>query len=131
LICLGIFWVSAIFGAAWGVLAYLGCSNPTIDDNERDQAERLIQAVEAFRIENDRLPLEHVVPSLKEQLGLTPDETCPCYALRSPDRFIIWYGLTLGESAVYDSCIRAWDDDPKGRKGRKCGSAPGARATVP
>lgn len=78
----------------------LGACGP----DRRVRADDLVRRIEAFQAEHGRLPA-----GLAE-LGEREHESGPLYYTRDPDgqRYIVWYGTTLGESMVWDSARRAW-----------------------
>ncbi|MGE5846459.1 MAG: hypothetical protein ACM34O_07030 [Ignavibacteria bacterium] len=62
-----------------------------------------IQKIENFKNNNKRLP-----NSLSE-LGIEEKEEGPIYYNKiDSNRYIIWFGTTLGESQTYDSEKRNW-----------------------
>lgn len=73
------------------------------------QSYQLIEAIDAFRLNENRWPTEQEVDSLKVDLGLPTQEKCPCYQLESEDHFIVWFGYqSTGSSMVYDSQTAEW-----------------------
>jgi hypothetical protein len=68
-------------------------------------AKRDIGGIEAFRKANGRLP-----NSLAE-MGIYEDESGPVYYRKQDDQnYIVYFGLSLGESETYDSRTRKWSD---------------------
>jgi hypothetical protein len=75
-------------------------------DDRKDAAEEIVKRVETFRQQHDRLP-----GSLSD-IGMQGDESGPAYYERKDDqRYIAWYGTTLGHSVVYHSDTRRWTEE--------------------
>ncbi|MCB0517279.1 MAG: hypothetical protein KDD49_14555, partial [Bacteroidetes bacterium] len=64
--------------------------------NERQEyAEMLIEKVETFKKENNRLPKD------VSELGLTEKLDNPAfYQIQTDSTYMVWYGLSVGESKV-------------------------------
>lgn len=78
-----------------------GC---TIENNRKSYAEMLIEKVEEFEKKHKRLP-----NSISE-FGLKEKEDSPAYYQKTSDStYIVWYGLSLGESNIYHSHTKKWD----------------------
>lgn len=75
--------------------------------NERQEyAEMLIEKVETFKINNNRLPKD------VSELGLTEKMDSPAfYQIKSDSTYMIWYGLSVGESKVYRSATKKWTEE--------------------
>ena len=69
--------------------------------------ERVVRRIESFRTANGRLP-----ESLTEVgIEIKSESDPPVYYRKdSPDHYIVWYGLSLGESMTYDSRTKTWED---------------------
>jgi hypothetical protein len=65
--------------------------------------EQLVEKVEIYRHVQGRLP-----ESL-EDVGVHNNDLPVYYEKKSGDRYILWYGTTLGESAVFDSQTKKWE----------------------
>ena len=66
-------------------------------------AKELLEKVENFRKVNNRIP-ENV-----RELGLSEEMDSPVFYHKENDSvYIIWYGLSIGESNVYNSSIKEW-----------------------
>ncbi|UWZ84923.1 hypothetical protein [Occallatibacter riparius] len=64
-----------------------------------------MKEVETFQRVHGRLP-----DSLSE-IGERDGESGPVYYQKQKDgSFVVWYGLRLGESEVYDSKTGRWDE---------------------
>jgi hypothetical protein len=76
-------------------------------NNERQEyAEMLIEKVEAFKKENDRLPKD------VSELGLIEKMDSPAfYQIQTDSTYMIWYGLSVGESKVYRSETKKWTEE--------------------
>ena len=75
--------------------------------NERQEyAEMLIEKVETFKKENNRLPKD------VSELGLTEKMDSPAfYQIQTESTYIVWYGLSVGESKVYRSSTKKWTEE--------------------
>jgi hypothetical protein len=74
-------------------------------DSHRRKGNRVVDEVKTFQRTHGRLP-----DSLTE-IGESGDESGPVYYQNQGDQsFIVWYGLRLGESEVYDSKTGRWDE---------------------
>ena len=93
---------------AWLSLALLmlvlaGC-------NSREQAlmaegNQLVEKIERFRTENGRLPHDLT------ELGMEEKMEGPLYYQKESDAdYLVSFGLTLGESMVYDSRTKEWGE---------------------
>jgi hypothetical protein len=74
-------------------------------DPRRKIGNRVVQEVVAFQRVHGHLP------SSLSEIGEQESESGPVYYLRQNDgSFVVWYGLRLGESEVYDSKTGHWDE---------------------
>ena len=70
-----------------------------------EQGNALIERIDAFQKATHRLP-----ESLKE-LGLEETMEGPLYYQKvSAERYMVHFGTTVGESMIYRSEKRSWDD---------------------
>lgn len=70
--------------------------------------KKVVRKIENFRMaQGGRLP-----ESLTEVGITTKSQSDPpvSYRKESLDHYIVWYDVSLGESMVYDSATRKWDD---------------------
>jgi len=76
-------------------------------NNERQEyAKILIEKVETFRKENNRLPKD------VSELGLTEKMDSPAfYQMQTDSTYMVWYGLSVGESKVYRSLTKKWTEE--------------------
>jgi len=76
-------------------------------NNERQEyAEMLIEKVETFKKENNRLPND------VSELGLTEKMDIPAfYQMQTDSTYMVWYGLSVGESKVYRSSTKKWTEE--------------------
>lgn len=78
----------------------VGC-NSTSDREE--YAEMIIEKVEEFQNNNGRLPNDVT------EIGLTEIENSSAFYEKTSDTtYIVWYGLSLGESKTYSSKTNKW-----------------------
>jgi len=75
--------------------------------NERQEyAEMLIEKVETFKIDNNRLPKD------LSELGLIEKMDSPAfYQIQTDSTYMIWYGLSIGESKVYRLSTKKWTEE--------------------
>jgi len=99
-----------VFGILAALIAYLPFGHLIIHHpfNKSDlekKADRVIIGVELYR---DKLgPL----PNSLYELGDSDAEKGPIYyEKKSEHDYIIWYGKELGESAIYSSKTKKWND---------------------
>jgi hypothetical protein len=67
------------------------------------QARRDIAAVDSFRVKYNRL-----ADTLSEAGVSESDPESVFYQNQEKDKYIIWFGTTLGESATYESSTKQW-----------------------
>ena len=73
-------------------------------DNREKIGNDVIKKIEDYRLKNNRLP------ETLTDIGLEEKNEGPIYYRKeSTTDYIIWYGLTLGESRTYDSKTKKWD----------------------
>jgi hypothetical protein len=84
------------------VLGMLSCKSGT-----QKLGEQVVAKVEEFRQTHGKLP-----ESLDEIGIQVKSESDPpvYYRKESNDHYIVWYGLSLGESMVYDSQTKKWEE---------------------
>ncbi len=75
-------------------------------NNERQEyAEMLIEKVETFKTKNNRLPKD------VSELGLIEKIDSPAfYQIQTDSTYMVWYGLSVGESKVYRSATKKWTE---------------------
>jgi len=73
-------------------------------DNREKIGNDVIKKIENYRLKNNKLP-----ESLTD-IGIEEKEEGPIYYRKDSETdYIVWYGLTLGESRIYDSKAKTWD----------------------
>src|SRR5258706_14513597 len=93
-------WNRALIAAV--VVGLIGCNHA-----EQRLGEQVVAKVEKFRQVNGRLP-----ESLQE-IGIevkSLSDPPVYYEKKRSDHYIVWYGLSLGESMVYDSQTKQWEE---------------------
>ena len=65
-------------------------------------AEKIIFEVESFRRVHGRLP------NTLEDAAIADKTINVYYRRENKDRYIVWFGTTLGESMIYDSDEKRW-----------------------
>lgn len=84
--------------ASFILTIFFGC------DNREKIGYDIVKKIEVYRQKNGKLP-----ESLTD-IGIEEKEEGPIYYRKDSETdYIIWYGLTLGESRVYDSKTKAWE----------------------
>ena len=74
-------------------------------DSRMFTAKRDIARIETFRKAHGRLPNSFA------EIGIQEDESGPVYYQKQDDQnYIVYFGLRLGESEVYDSLSRTWSE---------------------
>ncbi|MBJ2173778.1 hypothetical protein JBL43_05980 [Aureibaculum sp. A20] len=73
-------------------------------ENEREQyAKIIIEKVEQFKTEQNRLPKN------VSEIGLIELENSKAfYEKKTDSTYIVWFGLSLGESKTYNSTTKKW-----------------------
>ena len=79
-------------------LAPCGCGGPS--DRRQQQAERIIQKIEAFKTKEGRLP------SSLDEIGESSEEVF--FQAKGKDGYEVSYGEDLGSSRVYRSDTKTW-----------------------
>jgi hypothetical protein len=64
---------------------------------------RIIAQVEAFRQSHGRLP------ETLEEVGITDPNPRVFYRKTNDHEYVVWFGISVGESEAYDSSTRKWD----------------------
>ena len=82
---------------------FAGCSK-LLDKERIQQGDELVRRVEHFRQENHRLPLSF------QEAGITDPQINEQYFMHicSNDKYILWFGTSLGNSISYSSTTRTW-----------------------
>ena len=74
-------------------------------DPQMSAAKRDIIKIEAFRQAQGRLP------ETLSEISVQEDESGPVYYQKKDETsYILWYGLSLGESETYDSRTGIWQE---------------------
>ncbi len=77
-----------------------GCE---LKNENKEYADMLIEKVEKFKKENNRLPKN------VSEFGLTELMDSPAfYQMENDSTYIVWLGLSVGESKVYSSSTKKW-----------------------
>jgi len=66
-------------------------------------AQRVVGAVETFRAAHHRLPTD-----IREADPELAKEDRVFYQRENQQSYIVWFGLSLGESYAYDSSLKRW-----------------------
>ena len=69
-------------------------------------AELIIEKVEKFKKTYNRLPKDVI------ELGLNEKMDSPAfYEMETDSTYIVWYGLSVGESKVFKSSTKKWTEE--------------------
>ena len=89
----------------WVISLFLIFTSCLVDCKKRE-AENVIDKIYTFKELKNRYP-----KSLNE-IGIRETEEGPVYyELKDSTSFIVWYGKSLGESAIYNSNTKEWVND--------------------
>lgn len=70
----------------------------------KPEGNKIIAKIEAYREQNKRLP-----NSLND-IGIKETEEGPIYyRKKDDDKYVVWFGMELGESVTYDSATMKWN----------------------
>ncbi|SFS81213.1 hypothetical protein SAMN04488006_0165 [Lutibacter maritimus] len=82
---------------------FIGLYSCEFKNDRQEYAEMLIAKVETFKKTNNRLPKN------VSELGLTEKMDSPAfYQMETNTTYIVWYGLSVGESKIYKSSTKKW-----------------------
>lgn len=85
------------------VVLLFGLYSCSFKNEKQEYADMIIEKVETFRKENNRLPRD------VSELGLVERMDGPAYyQLQTDSTYLVWYGLGLGESKIYRSATNKW-----------------------
>ena len=83
-----------------------GLNSCEFNNEQQEYAEMLIEKIETFKQVNNRLPKD------VSELGLTEKMDSPAFYQVQPDStYMVWYGLSVGESKVYRSSTKKWNEE--------------------
>ena len=85
------------------IILLIGFQSCQLENERQEYAEILINNVENFKKEKSRLPIN------VSELGLIEEMDSPAFYQKKTDStYIVWYGLSVGESKVYKSSTKKW-----------------------
>jgi len=85
------------------LLASYSCGTGSREGQLMREGDKIVARIESFKKEKQRLP-----ESLSE-VGVEEREEGPTYyAKKSDTRYMLWFGMELGESVIYDSDTGKW-----------------------
>lgn len=83
-----------------------GLNSCEFNNEQQEYAEMLIEKIEIFKQVNNRLPKD------VSELGLTEKMDSPAfYQIQTDSTYMVWYGLSVGESKVYRSSTKKWTEE--------------------
>ena len=89
-----------ILAVLFGAFLIFSCD---ASSDKEEYAEIIIEKVDQFKSENDRLPND------VREIGLTEMEDSPAFYEKTSDStYQVWYGLSLGESKIFNSQTQEW-----------------------
>ena len=81
----------------------IGLCRCAVESTQQEYAIMLIKEVETFKKVNKRLPKDVT------ELGLTELMASPAfYIMDSDSTYMVWYGVSIGESNVFRSITNKW-----------------------
>ncbi len=84
-------------------LTSYSCGAVSREHRLKSEGDKIVARIERFKEERQRLPV-----SLSE-VGIEEKEEGPIYYdKKSSTRYVVWFGMELGESVTYDSETRKW-----------------------
>ncbi|QCX39564.1 hypothetical protein FF125_14355 [Aureibaculum algae] len=84
------------------VLLFIACSCSVENDREK-YAKTIIEKVEKFKTQKNRLPKN------VSEIGLIELENSKAFYEKTTDStYIVWFGLSLGESKIFNSTTKEW-----------------------
>jgi hypothetical protein len=78
-------------------------------DKTVEEYNVIINEIDTFISINSKSPSEDEFYKIISKLSYKTDEECPCYKKESESEYILWFGLELGESMVYNSKTKKWE----------------------
>ena len=85
------------------IILFFGIFSCDLKNENQEYAEMLIEKVETFEKKNNRLPKN------VSEFGLNELMDSPAfYQLETDSTYIVWYGLSVGESKIYRSSTKKW-----------------------
>ncbi len=90
-----------IFTILLGLTLFFSCD---ASSDKEEYAQKIIEKVDQFESENNRLPND------VSEIGLTELENSPAFYEKTSDStYRVWYGVSLGESRAYNSDTQEWE----------------------
>jgi hypothetical protein len=85
------------------IILFITLFSCSVENERQEYAELIIEKVEKFKLENNRLP-KNVT-----EIGLIDLENSKAfYEKRNDSTYIVWFGLGVGESKIYNSTTKDW-----------------------
>ena len=77
--------------------------------SELEKAESLAREIDIYVQEQGEAPDDAAAWAIMDRLGLDSSESCrPCYAKVEGEKYVLWFGMSLGESYLYESWTDSW-----------------------
>jgi len=94
----------AVFIVSLGVMLFLLIGRPLWLFHRQDftTGNEIVARVESFRKSHAHLP------DTLQEVGMDEEHLNVFYRKMSEDEYIVWFGLTLGESETYSSLTKKW-----------------------
>ena len=77
-------------------------------ENTINKYNIIIKKIDTFQNTHSRLPSEKEFYKIIKKLGFKVNEGCPCFNKVSENEYNLWFGLSLGESMIYNSKTKKW-----------------------
>ena len=88
------------------IVLLIGLCSCEFKNDRQEYAEMLIEKVEKFKKTNKRLPKDIT------ELGLIEKMNSPAFYKKETDStYMVWYGLSVGESKVFKSQTKKWTEE--------------------
>ncbi len=78
----------------------------SLNDEKKQSAEIIIKKIELFKSNENRFPESVKELGLKEEM-----DSAVFYEKLNDSAYIVWYGLSVGESNVYRSSSKNWNKE--------------------
>jgi hypothetical protein len=88
------------------IILFIGISSCEFKNDRQEYAEMLIEKVETFNKTNRQLPKDVSEFGLTEKMN-----SLAFYQKETDSTYIVWFGLSVGESKVYKSSTKKWTEE--------------------
>lgn len=99
-------WLYTLFLLPVGILGFYICFSWYDYYHRKQLASEAIVRIENYKNKNGKLP-----ENLSDVGLIESEDTVVQYQKNGDTEYIVWFGLSLGESATYSSESRQWNDN--------------------